>query len=91
VSALDCERVETGGVEPADPLTQVELVGLKSRAGLASEEPANGVLDTLTNWVDIDQHELADDFTEICSDVHESSPSLLMENPDEHGAETGRS
>jgi hypothetical protein len=82
MGALGGERVETGGVEPADPLTQVESLRVEGRARVAREEPANGLLGTVTNWVDIDQQELAHDFTDMGGGVHESSPSLLMENSD---------
>lgn len=55
VGALDGERVEEGGVEPADPSAQIEAVYLECRAGVAGQESGDGVLDALADWVGLDQ------------------------------------
>jgi hypothetical protein len=60
------------------------------RSDAKNQETGDGVLDALVDRVGFDQDELTDDFAGM-DGVHESSPSLSMKNPDEHGAETARS
>ncbi len=45
------------GIEPANPLAQVETVGLQSGAGVPGQEPGDRPVDLLPGWVDVDEHD----------------------------------
>jgi hypothetical protein len=45
--------VEAGRVEPGDPMAHVEPVRPRGGAGVAGQEPGDGVPDTLTDRVDV--------------------------------------
>lgn len=71
VGTFDVEGVEPGGIEPADPLPQVEPVGLQRCAGVSSEEARDCLLDSLPDRVDIDENELSDGCAAMIGGVRE--------------------
>lgn len=65
MGTLHGEDLEAGGVEPRDPLAEIEPVRLQGGAGVAGQESGDGLLHPLEDGVDVDHDELADDFTGI--------------------------